>query len=225
MDPDPHTEAEPSPAHRSPSRRVRRILAVGVGVAMVPALYAVASATTGGGGSNVDSRPSATVAARAGADDLGTELETEHGVVVEKPDGGAPTPSVPEATTPTVPAVTTPTTPEVEHPVPEPGDDNGVDLPDHDVGDDNGNDGSAAPAPAVPAGDQSFSSVGGSITVTVANGALSLASSTPAAGFGAEVDDNGPSRVEVRFTDGQTEWRIRVELAGGGLTSEVTQRG
>ena len=46
---------------------------------------------------------------------------------------------------------------------------------------------------------------------------ISLGSSTPAAGFGAEVHDNGPTRVEVRFTNGRTEWRIRVEL--GAATS------
>ena len=41
----------------------------------------------------------------------------------------------------------------------------------------------------------------------------------------AEIHDNGPTRVEVRFSDGQTEWRIRIELGGGGLTSEITQHG
>ena len=92
--------------------------------------------------------------------------------------------------TPTVPAPTVPTTPEqeVEHPVPEPGDDRGVDpVDDGNSGPGNG----PAPTPA-PAFDQAFSSAGGSITVTVANGAVSLASSSPAAGFGAEVHDNGP---------------------------------
>ena len=70
---------------------------------------------------------------------------------------------------------------------------------------------------------QSFSSVGGSITVTVTNGVLSLGSSSPAAGFTTEVHDNEPTRVEVRFFDGSTEWRIRIELGSGGLTSEITQ--
>ena len=133
---------------------------------------------------------------------------------------------MPEVTTPTptVPAPTVPTTPEqeVEHPVPEPGDDRGVDP----VDDDNSGPGNGpAPTPA-PAFDQAFSSAGGSITVTVANGAVSLASSSPAAGFAAEVHDNGPSRVEVRFfSSGGQEWRIRVELGSGGLTSEITQHG
>jgi hypothetical protein len=172
-------------------------------------------------------------AATRSADDRGTETEVEHGVVVEKPHGGATTPSVPEvtspttpstpqattpstpqATTPTTPEVTTPTTPEqeIEHPVPEPGDDNG----------NAGNGGAVTP---VPTGTQAFTSVGGSIVVSVNGSSISLASSSPAAGFGAEVHDNGPSRVEVRFTNGGTEWRIRVELGSGGLTSEVSQHG
>jgi hypothetical protein len=187
---------------------------------MVPALYAVATAATGGG----DSTPSTVQAARHGADDPGTETEVEHGVVVEKPHGGATTPSVPEVTTPTTPSSSTPTTPtapdvttpttpeqEVEHPGPEPGDDNG-------------NDDGGAVTP-VPSGTQSFSSVGGSIVVAVNGSSLSLVSSSPAVGFGAEVHDNGPSRVEVRFTNGDTEWRIRIELGSGGLTSEITSHG
>jgi hypothetical protein len=219
MNPEP-TATEPTPTgptHRP--RRVRRVLAIAAGVAMVPALYAAASAATGGGGG------SATVEAARHSAAEGTELENEHGVVVEKPHGGAPTPSVPEATTPSVSQATTPTAPEATTPSePEPGDDNGVDGPGHDVGDDHGNDGDGVTSPA-PATSQSFSSVGGSITVSVTDGALSLTSSTPAAGFSAEVHDNGPSRVEVRFSDGQTEWRIRIELGSGGLTSEITQHG
>jgi hypothetical protein len=205
------TPGEPTPnQHSRRPRRARRALAIAAGVAMVPALYAAASAATGGGGG------SATLSAAdhtAGA----TELETEHGVVVAKPHGGATTPSVPEATSPTQPQVTTPTVPtspttpttpgpEIEHPVPEPGDDKSDD---------------AVITPA-PSGTQSFSSAGGSITVTVTNGMLSLTASSPAAGFTADVHDNGPSRVEVRFSDGQTEWRIRIELDGGALTSEIT---
>src|SRR3954447_25305626 len=212
MDPETPTPTTP----RRP--RLRRALAVAVGVAMVPALYAVASAATdtGGGSSSTVS------AASRSADDRGTETEVEHGVVSEKPHGGATTPSAPGVTPPTTPDVTTPTTPEmstpttpeqeIEHPVPEPGDDNGND----------GTGGVVAPAPT---GTQGFSSVGGSIVVSVNGSSISLASSSPAAGFGAEVHDNGPTRVEVRFTNGGTEWRIRIELGAGGLTSEITQHG
>jgi len=118
----------------------------------------------------------------------------------------------------TAPEATIPTTPEqeIEHAIPEPGDDNGVDAP-HDNREE-------APV-TVPASTESFSSAGGSITVSTDGTVVSLVSSSPAAGFAAEVHDNGPDRVEVRFTDGNVEWRIRVELGSGGLTSEVTQHG
>ena len=223
MDPT-EPSAEPVPTPTAPRRpRLRRALAVAAGVAMVPALYAVASAATDSGGGS----SSAVSAASRSADDRGTETEVEHGVVVEKPHGGATTPSVPEVTSPTTPQATTPTTPEmttpttpereIEHPVPEPGDDNG----------NAGNGGGAVTR--VPTSTQAFSSVGGSILVSVNGSSISLASSSPAAGFGAEVHDNGPTRVEVRFfsdgTNGGTEWRIRVELGSGGLTSEVTHHG
>jgi hypothetical protein len=202
----------PSTPRRQP--RVRRALAIAAGVAMVPALYAVATAATDGG-----STPSTVGAARQGADDGRTETEIEHGVVVEKPHGGATTPSVPETTSPstpdvtapTIPDVTTPTTPDVTTPTtPEPGDDNG----NHGGG-----------VTSVPSGTQSFSSVGGAIVVAVNGSSLTLVASSPAVGFGAEVHDNGPNRVEVRFSNGGREWRIRVELGSAGLTSEVSEHG
>jgi hypothetical protein len=207
---------EPNEARPPRPHRLRRVLAVAAGVAVVPALFAAANAATGSG-----TTPSTTVAARAASDNSGTELEQEHGVVVEKPHGGAPTPSVPEVTTPTLPSTTTPsptavTTPEVEHPN---GDDNG-----NDAIDDHRGDGTAALTP-LPSFTQGFSAAGGSIDVTVANGAVSLASSAPAAGFTQEVHDNGPTRVEVRFDDGSGESRIRVELVNGALTSEITAHG
>ena len=107
--------------------------------------------------------------------------------------------------------------------MPEPGDDNGVDVPGANQGANSGPGGGVGST--VPSGTRSFSSVGGSIGVSVNASSISLTSSSPAAGFAAEVHDNGPSRVEVRFSNGGTEWRIRVELGSGGLTSEVSQHG
>lgn len=223
----PAQPAPPAPpAHRP---RWRRALAVAAGVAMVPALYAVADAATGGGGRSSTVSPASRSADDTPRTEAGTETELEHGVEVQQPHGGATTPSVPEVTLPTAPTAppapqaTTPTTPEqeqdVEHAVPEPGDDQGIAAPGDDHGDDGAN------ATPVPSGPQSFASAGGSIVVDVEGTTLSLVSSSPAAGFGAEVHDNGPTDVEVRFTSGGTEWRIRVELGAGGLTSEVTQHG
>ena len=184
--------------------RSKRVLAVVAGVAMVPAMYAAASAVTGGG-----ARP--TVSAAAGADATtsvpGTEVETDHGVTTVTPDDSA-TPSPTTTSTPEtevehgVPA----TTPETES---EPGDASGTPAP--------------IPAPAVT---QTFSSTGGSIDVTLDNGALTLDRVTPAAGFTSEVHDGGGERVEVRFFDTQgKEWRIRIEVADGTFTQEITFHG
>jgi hypothetical protein len=81
----------------------------------------------------------------------------------------------------------------------------------------------AGPAPAAAPITQTYSSPGGSITVRLADGAVSLVSTQPAAGFSQETDDLGPSRVEVRFDDGSTEWRIRVDVVNGQLQPEITQ--
>jgi hypothetical protein len=83
------------------------------------------------------------------------------------------------------------------------------------------------PAPtAAPATPQTptYSSAGGSITVSFdGSSTVSLASSSPAPGFTTEVHDNGPTRVEVRFSDGQVEWRIRADMVNGALAPEITQ--
>jgi hypothetical protein len=77
----------------------------------------------------------------------------------------------------------------------------------------------SAPTPTT----MSYSSAGGSIVVNFDGSSVSLASNSPAGGFTAEVHDNGPSRVEVRFTNGQTEWRIRVDVDNGALVPEISQ--
>jgi hypothetical protein len=61
------------------------------------------------------------------------------------------------------------------------------------------------------------------VTVKIANGALSIVTTEPAPGYAAESHDTGPDRVEIRFKNGDTEWRIRVELSNGEPTAEVTQ--
>ncbi len=66
----------------------------------------------------------------------------------------------------------------------------------------------------------SYSSAGGSITVQLSGGQVSLVSAT-LAGTGAshEVHDNGPDKVEVRFFDASDHEisRIRVEVVNGAL--------
>jgi hypothetical protein len=73
---------------------------------------------------------------------------------------------------------------------------------------------------------QTFTSVGGSVEVTLTNGVLSLGPVRPAAGWTPEVHDAEGDRVEIRFfdTDGK-EWRIRVEVASGAMTQETTFHG
>ena len=71
--------------------------------------------------------------------------------------------------------------------------------------------------------DTPYTSAGGAIVVHRSGSTISLGSSSPAAGYTPEVHDNGPTRVEVRFDNGQTEWRIRVDLVNGELQAETTQ--
>jgi hypothetical protein len=81
----------------------------------------------------------------------------------------------------------------------------------------------STPTAATPERTESFSSDGGTITVQQRNGQVSLLSASATAGFATEVHDNGPTRVEVRFTNGNTEWRIRVDLVDDNLVPEVSQ--
>jgi hypothetical protein len=109
------------------------------------------------------------------------------------------------------------------------------------AGDDHGKDGATgdpavsapdATSPTVPAPETprtipsqaSYTSDGGSIVVAFTDGQVSLMSNTPAAGYTAEIHDNGPTRVEVRFANGQREWRIRIDVVNGQLVPEITSR-
>jgi hypothetical protein len=75
----------------------------------------------------------------------------------------------------------------------------------------------------VPNGQTTYPSDGGSIVVAVDNGALSLVSDAPAAGFTTKVKHDRGDRVEVEFSDGSTTWRIRVDLVNGNPVVETTQ--
>ncbi len=70
---------------------------------------------------------------------------------------------------------------------------------------------------------QTFSSSGGSITVSLANGALSLTGTSPAAGATAQVNKNEASRVEVEFFDAdhQRISRIRVDLVDSAMVPTI----
>jgi hypothetical protein len=77
-------------------------------------------------------------------------------------------------------------------------------------------------APAAPT-TQTFSSDGGTVTVKLERGALSIVASQAAAGYSKELHDTGPDRVEVRFTNDEGEWRIRVDLVNGALVPEISE--
>lgn len=72
--------------------------------------------------------------------------------------------------------------------------------------------------------EQQFDSIGGSITVRLAGGVLSLVTSNPAGGFSIGSSSTSATRVEVRFTDGNHESRIRIDLVAGLLQPRIEEK-
>ncbi len=83
----------------------------------------------------------------------------------------------------------------------------------------------SSPATTVAPATQTFSSVGGSITVRLADGALSLLGTTPAPGFAEEIEDNSSERVRVRFRDDDRSSRIEVRVEGGQMVHDIDENG
>ena len=69
--------------------------------------------------------------------------------------------------------------------------------------------------PGQPPFTETYSSTGGSITVHWDGTALSLQSTAPAAGFGAEIEDNRPDRIRVRFRGSGGDFRIELRVEDG----------
>jgi hypothetical protein len=69
--------------------------------------------------------------------------------------------------------------------------------------------------PGTPPGTETYSSAGGSITVQWDGVALDLQTTTPAAGFEAEVEDDRPDRVRVRFRGAGGDVRIELRVEDG----------
>jgi len=82
--------------------------------------------------------------------------------------------------------------------------------------------GATSTAPAAPVTTQ-YTSIGGTITVKLHNGALSLVSTNPAAGFAIDSVTNRADRVEVRFRSADHDSRIRIDLVGGAMVPEITE--
>lgn len=109
--------------------------------------------------------------------------------------GGANGGSLPRPTT-TAPPGSTPTTP--------------------------GDHGGTTPTTVAPS-TKSYSAIGGQATIRFANGALTLASYTAAAGYTPEVHTNTATDIEIRFSNGSAESRIRVRVDNGQLRPEITE--
>ncbi|HAP76451.1 MAG TPA: hypothetical protein DCR14_10245 [Acidimicrobiaceae bacterium] len=77
----------------------------------------------------------------------------------------------------------------------------------------------APPAPIT----QTFSGVGGSITVRLENGALTLVGSNAASGFTGEVKVNRGDRIEVIFDNGTHETKIRVDVVGNSMDPDISE--
>lgn len=196
-DPDAVLDAMRPRLQQARTRRRASFASAIAGVAVVVVVLAFVLGTGGGGNDSVRVPP----ATRRPA--VTTQPTTPTGT----PAGGSVTPdTVPDTIDDhgddPAPATTTPTAPELTTPTNTP----------------------PATTPAVTSIEQAgYTSAGGSITVDFNGTTVSLTSSSPAAGYTDEIHDNGPTRVEVRFSDGQTEWRIRVDVVNGQLQPEITK--
>jgi hypothetical protein len=83
---------------------------------------------------------------------------------------------------------------------------------------------SAAPAaPAAPTSTETFTSVGGSITVHRDGDTLTLVSAVAAGGFKSDRKDSG-NRVEVTFDSNDHRSTISVRIVGGVVTKNITEK-
>ena len=74
---------------------------------------------------------------------------------------------------------------------------------------------------AAPPSTKTYASTGGKATIRFANGKLTLVSYTAAAGYTPEVHTNKPDDIEVRFSNGNAESRIRVRVQDGQVEPEI----
>jgi len=82
---------------------------------------------------------------------------------------------------------------------------------------------SSVPTTPLPAPfTKSYTSAGGSITVTWSGAGFSLDAVSPAPGFQAEIDDQDWDRVRVEFDNGDSDWRIEIGFDDGAIREQVT---
>jgi hypothetical protein len=75
----------------------------------------------------------------------------------------------------------------------------------------------ASPAPRTKA----YATSGGTVVVRIQDTRVTLVSSSPATGYAQDVRSAGPDEVEVRFSNGQHESRVRVLFENGQLREDV----
>ena len=80
----------------------------------------------------------------------------------------------------------------------------------------------APPATSAPV-TQSFDGVGGSVTVRLQDGTLTLLGYQAADGFGAEVKQSSGDRVEVRFESANHRTDARVDLSNGSMVQNFDE--
>ena len=77
-----------------------------------------------------------------------------------------------------------------------------------------------APAPVAPT-TKTYTTVGGNAVIRLQNPNVTLVSYSPAPGYTATVNKSGPDEVDVRFTNGENEARIRVRFHEGQLEEDL----
>jgi hypothetical protein len=78
-------------------------------------------------------------------------------------------------------------------------------------------------APTVPANVQTFSSVGGSITVRLDGDRLTLLGTSPAAGFHVNDDSESGRRINITFKSADHQSHITVKLSEGVMNANVSE--
>lgn len=70
-----------------------------------------------------------------------------------------------------------------------------------------------------------INTAGGKVIVSYTEDEVRLSSATPNPGFDMEIEDAGPEKVDVRFRNDDTEYRVEVRWESGELTVDVNQSG
>jgi hypothetical protein len=69
---------------------------------------------------------------------------------------------------------------------------------------------------------KTYAAHGGHMTITFVSGRLTLDSYAPAAGYQSDLHKNTTNDIEIRFSKGNLESRIRIRVENGRLSSEIT---